>query len=257
MQIRYQSLVRSLGHALGCILTTALQVWAGQVELAWNYPGPTPIEVGGYKLYYWQVPWATPASVDVGTQTTYTLTNLEAGETYYFAVTAYDRYGIRESDFSNNLSMTIPSSPSPQPDRKIITIEAESMAMHGYEVEYNSTASGGKLISWQQNSGESLGSAIAVYTLSTGTYDIIVTYFDENDGQSMLAFVVNDVVIDMWVADDDFPSNLPGATTLAYRVSAKEFSLKPGDVIELRGIRHESELARIDKIELVPVDSGN
>ena len=43
--------------------------------------------------------WDIPASVDVGNQTTCTLIGLEAGQTYAFAVTAYDTHGEREKAY--------------------------------------------------------------------------------------------------------------------------------------------------------------
>jgi hypothetical protein len=43
--------------------------------------------------------------VSVGMSTTYTVTNLSAGQTYYFAATAYDTTG-KESSFSNEVSVT-------------------------------------------------------------------------------------------------------------------------------------------------------
>ena len=46
--------------------------------------------------------------VDVGDQVTYTLTGLNSGQTYFFAVTAYDLTGIDESPFSNEISTTVP-----------------------------------------------------------------------------------------------------------------------------------------------------
>jgi hypothetical protein len=49
-----------------------------------------------------------PAKVDVGKTTMYTLTDLEAGQTYTFTVTAYDVNNSRESVFSNEISITLP-----------------------------------------------------------------------------------------------------------------------------------------------------
>ena len=66
---------------------------AGQVTLAWD--ANTDPELGGYKLYYGQTSGNYSANVNVGNQTTYTLTALTAGQTYYFAVTAYDSLGSK------------------------------------------------------------------------------------------------------------------------------------------------------------------
>ena len=78
---------------------------AGEVELAWN-PN-TQSTLGGYKVYYGQVSGNYSTNVDVGEQTSYTVTNLQDGAQYYFAVTAYDTTRTIESGFSNEVSTTI------------------------------------------------------------------------------------------------------------------------------------------------------
>jgi PKD repeat protein len=94
-----------------CLLALLISnVYAAQVPLTWQDPNNDPTEVGGYNLYYWQTNWDMPASVNVGKQTTYTLTDLEAGQTYHFAVTAHDGNGGRESIYSNEVSKTFPAS---------------------------------------------------------------------------------------------------------------------------------------------------
>jgi hypothetical protein len=90
---------------LTLLLLTA-HAYAAEVTLAWDDPHNNPVEVGGYNLYYWQYDWDVPARVDVGKQTTYTLTNLEAGQTYYMAVTAHDGNGGGESAYSNVVYMS-------------------------------------------------------------------------------------------------------------------------------------------------------
>lgn len=83
---------------------------ASQVHLAWDAPDDsTP--PAGYLLYAWQEPTEVPQSVHVGLQTTYTLSGLEDGATYVFAVTAYDAEG-NESDYSNMVTVTIPGGPT-------------------------------------------------------------------------------------------------------------------------------------------------
>lgn len=89
------------------------QVLAVQVQLSWDDPHNDPADVGGYILYYWQPQWDIHARVDVGLQTTCTLIGLEAGQTYTFAVTAYDRHSERESVFSNVLTHTLSSDATP------------------------------------------------------------------------------------------------------------------------------------------------
>ena len=95
--------------AVGLILLLLTrQVYAVQITLTWDDPNNNPADVGGYRLYYWQATWQTPASLDVGKQTIYTLTGLEAGQTYLFAVTAHDASRGRESDASSVISNVQP-----------------------------------------------------------------------------------------------------------------------------------------------------
>ena len=70
----------------------------GYVSLAWDAVSAPNLK--GYWLYYSQTSRTYTSHIDVGTQTTYTVTGLTAGQTYYFAVTAYDGTG-NESPFSN------------------------------------------------------------------------------------------------------------------------------------------------------------
>jgi fibronectin type 3 domain-containing protein len=80
---------------------------AGSVTLAWDPPdGETP-DLAGYKIYYGNSSGNYSYSIDVGNVTTYTLTDLTEGQTYYFAATAYDTSG-NESEYSNEISTTIP-----------------------------------------------------------------------------------------------------------------------------------------------------
>jgi hypothetical protein len=247
MQIRKEALALSAVHVLALILVAVAQVHAGQVRLAWDDPKNNPAAVGGYNLYYWQIEWTAPARVDVGKTTTYTLSDLEDGKTYHLAVTAYDLSGETESAFSNELVITMP------PSSEIITVEAESMTLIRYRRQSSADASGGRLISRYRARGAPPGLARLGFPGPAGTYDVIVAYFDENDGQSTLEFVVNGVVVDTWVAADDLPANSPRAVTLAHRVVAQKFPLAPGDVIQLKGSEQSSEYAGIDKIDFVPV----
>ena len=80
-------------------------IQTGQATLTWD-ANTEPI-LGGYQLYYGQASGNYTASVDVGKQTSYTLTGLEEGKTYYFAVKAYDSTRKIWSDFSNEVSHTI------------------------------------------------------------------------------------------------------------------------------------------------------
>jgi|GEM_PF-5829091 len=77
--------------------------------LSWNAPttnadGTLLTDLEGYRVYYGTSSHNYSQDIDVGNVTTYTITNLVSGVTYYFAVTAYDTSG-NESNFSNEVSI--------------------------------------------------------------------------------------------------------------------------------------------------------
>ena len=58
------------------------------MTLAWD-PAADP-HVAGYRLYYGYEKGTYEGDVDVGLETTYTLTDLAEGQAYYFVLVAYD-----------------------------------------------------------------------------------------------------------------------------------------------------------------------
>jgi hypothetical protein len=83
--------------------THTFQVLAATVTkatLEWD-PNSEP-DLAGYKLHYGPASRSYDTVIDVGNQTTYTLTGLEVGETYYIAATAYNTSGL-ESGYSNEV----------------------------------------------------------------------------------------------------------------------------------------------------------
>jgi hypothetical protein len=81
---------------------------AGDVTLAWNAVSAS--NLAGYRVYYGTSTGSYGTPLSAGTKTTYTVSSsyLQAGKTYYFAVTAYDSSG-NESSYSNEVSKTIPT----------------------------------------------------------------------------------------------------------------------------------------------------
>jgi hypothetical protein len=82
-----------------------VQALAGEVTLEWD--ANIESNLGGYRLYYGQTSRNYAIDVDVGNQTSYAVTGLQDGETYYFAVQAYAIGGQISSGFSNEVSTTI------------------------------------------------------------------------------------------------------------------------------------------------------
>ncbi len=74
-----------------------------QANLAWDPNGEA--DLAGYKLHYGTASGSYTQVVDVGNQTTFTLTGLTAGTTYYITATAYNASG-QESAYSNEVIFT-------------------------------------------------------------------------------------------------------------------------------------------------------
>src|SRR6476659_5425405 len=72
--------------ALALVLVPSV-AFAGQVILAWD--ANTEPHLAGYKVYYGNAGGTYTANIDVGNVTTYTVTGLQDGLQYFFAVTAY------------------------------------------------------------------------------------------------------------------------------------------------------------------------
>ena len=83
-------------------------LFAGETTLSWDAPSTntdgTPLtDLAGYIIHYGTATGDYSQSIDTGNVTTYQVTNLTDGITYYFTVTAYDTY-LNESDYSNEIS---------------------------------------------------------------------------------------------------------------------------------------------------------
>jgi hypothetical protein len=78
---------------------------SSQVTLAWE-PGSGD-GLAGYHLYYGTNEDQYTDTITTGIQTNIVVSNLVAGVTYYFVVTAFDALGA-ESDPSNEISFSVP-----------------------------------------------------------------------------------------------------------------------------------------------------
>ncbi len=88
------------------LISSTDSAFAAQVTLGWD-PDTSP-GVAGYEIYWGTVSKNYSWSANAGAQTTYTVSSLTQGATYYFATTAYDATG-NQSALSNEVSYTVPS----------------------------------------------------------------------------------------------------------------------------------------------------
>ena len=127
---------------------------------------PSP-ELGGYNLHWGPSSGNYTSSVDVGSQTTYNVTGLTEGQTYYFAVTAYDNAGTLDSAPSNEVSTTITAPPPVAAfNAKPLNIQAP------LPVDFTNLSTG-SITSWSWNFGDGATSTVQN---PSHTYDVPGTY---------------------------------------------------------------------------------
>ena len=136
-----------------------------------------------------------------------------------------------------------------------IRIEAEDMTLTTYLTESSSFASGGELISLFNAEG-STGTASAEFTGEEDSYDVVIGYYDETDGVCELLLSVGGVSLEEWDLDQNLDSDAASPQSLVRRTVATGVSLNDGTDIEIEGEADDTEWARIDYIEFIPVDYG-
>ena len=98
-----------LGLLIFILIFIPSLVFAVTARVTWNKN--TETDIAGYWVYYGPSPSNYDHLVGVGTTPSIDITGLQAGTTYYFAVTALDTSG-NQSGFSQQVSITIPAAAS-------------------------------------------------------------------------------------------------------------------------------------------------
>ncbi|MBD2070959.1 cellulase family glycosylhydrolase [Leptolyngbya sp. FACHB-671] len=134
--------------------------------------------------------------------------------------------------------------PSPSPSSSL-RYEAENMSKSGYSAESLSSASAQKLVKLTGTKG----SLSQTFKGSSGTYDVVMGYFDENDGRSTLKldFAAKDFTLSF---DQNLSSNKASSSSFVRR-NLGSVQLKEGETFKLEGIRDGGEYARFDYLEFV------
>ena len=99
--------------AFSIVLCGVQAGWTATVNLAWDPNSES--DLAGYELHYGTSPGSyTEVEVIGRTFTAWTVTDLVEGNTYYFALKAFDTRGKR-SGFSNEVWADIPETPPDEP----------------------------------------------------------------------------------------------------------------------------------------------
>lgn len=86
--------------------STSLTASGSKITLGWD--ASSSASVDGYTIHYGSSSGNYSETIFVGNQTSYTLTGLEAGRTYYIAITSRASGGASESAFSDEIVVDIP-----------------------------------------------------------------------------------------------------------------------------------------------------
>jgi hypothetical protein len=159
-------------------------VWvrAEQVTLAWD-PN-TESDLAGYKVHYGTASHSYTNSLDVHNVTTATVAGLSAGQTYFFAATAYNASG-QESGYSNEVSYSVPaangapttpSTPSGPTSGLVNTslaFTAASTDPNGNVIEYRYDWGGGVIGTWGPAGQSHSWSAAGQYVVKAQARDSV------------------------------------------------------------------------------------
>ena len=131
-------------------------------------------------------------------------------------------------------------------------VEVEDMTLSGdYVFESQGFASGGSLV--KTNSSFT---ATTEFTGSTGLYNIVIGYYDENDGASPMTVKLDGTVMDSWTFDQQLGNAVAGTDNFVTRTVANGVTLNSGAVLELQASQEAGEYARIDYVDFIKVDSA-
>jgi len=180
---------------------TAVARAGSSVTLAWD-ADPDP-DLAGYRVYSGTASGVYTQEEDVGNATTATVANLIAGATYFFAVTAYDIFGL-ESPPSNEVSAETP----------ILNLSGISNGMSfnsGVAIMINAVASevGGTISSVNFYSGSNLIG-------TTGATSNAVVWNGAPVGTDVITAVASD-------ANGDTTSAQVSVTVVPFGVTAMQF----------------------------------
>lgn len=146
---------------------------AGSVSLTWD-PNTEP-DLAGYRVYIGTSSRSYTQNIDVGHVTTVTLPNLWDGQSYFFAITAYDIFA-NESGYSSEVTTTLAL--SNRPPTASFTFSCLDLYCNFINTSIDSD---GSLVAWNWRLGDgtsSTGQTASHSYASAATYTVTLTVTD-------------------------------------------------------------------------------
>ncbi|MEO1300083.1 MAG: hypothetical protein AAFW75_30795, partial [Cyanobacteria bacterium J06636_16] len=140
------------------------------------------------------------------------------------------------------------------PVGQTIRFEAEALDLENFRLEATPLSSGGQHLSLKASDRTLPGTASGLFNGETGTYEVRVGYYDENDGVSSADITVAGKT-EPFSFDQDLPIDFYHAKTLTERTTHAKIELNPGDVFDIVVQADQGEMGRIDYIDFVPVEA--
>ena len=140
-----------------------------------------------------------------------------------------------------------------------IRLEAENFTLDGnLRVVGNSGfASNGAFIEVPLAQIGQTGIATTTFGGNTGTYDVVLHYFDENDGNASATVTIGGNSLPIVTFDQDLGGGSASPITLTSTVVAQNVTINNGDTIRIAALSDAAgEHARIDYLELISDDNN-
>ena len=106
------------------------------------------------------------------------------------------------------------------------------------------------------NGGEidQIGALTFSFDGPSGVYDVVMGYFDENDGEAEYQVEKGNILLDTWVADQELQSNYAAQENFVNRTVASNLHISNGDDFKIIAFADGYEHARIDYIDFIPLN---
>jgi hypothetical protein len=212
-----------VGSSIGLLPKVA---HSAQITLTWN--ANTEPDLAGYRIYQGTSSGVYPNVKDVGNMTTATVPNLTAGQTYYFAVTAYGTEGL-ESGYSNEVSYRPPVTATAYAIKALavangsISPSGTLTVARGGSRSFTVTPKSGYHIANLLVDGKSAG-AVGSYTFSnvTSNRSISASFAKNDPNQNSLTMETGTAVVDQNWLRVDFQKAYSNPVVIANAVSLED-----------------------------------